>query len=245
MGVYHITYAPRVKQLCLYLDEGCDFRCHGCISRHHTEACYFYGKRIKKTHKRDLSLKETLALISPLSFKSVTLLGQEPTKDSIFLLLVKILRKRFSTHNTVITNCWRYIDDYIDEVCGSIKAVTPKRFKDFTGRDNPKQVLKNFERYAKNPRIKLRAETIFVPGLITKEEIRKIAAFISSIDNQIPYRIDAYIPINTYFPGRKDNFRRPTQRQMMEAKEAAQEYLNNVSILTREIKPSFEVKKIY
>lgn len=245
MGVYHITYAPCVKQLCLYLDEGCDFHCHGCISRYHLEACYFYGRTIKQSRKKNLTLEETLLLISTLSFESVTLLGQEPTKDSIFLPLVRVLKKRFSTYNTVISNCWRYIDDSIDEVCGSIKAITPKIFKDFTGRDNPERVLENFKRYAKNQRIKLRAETIFVPGLITKEEIRKIAAFISSVDNQIPYRIDAYIPIHTYFPEQKDNFRKPTQRQMMDAKKAAQEYLGDVSILTREVKPIFEVKRIY
>ncbi len=245
MGVYHITYAPRPRQLCLYLDGGCDFHCHGCISRYHTEACYFYGRRIKKTDKKMLSLKETLDLISPLKFKSVTLLGQEPTKDVLFLPLVRILESRFSAHNAVITNCWRYIDEAIDEVCGSIKAVTPRIFKKFTSRDNPQRALKNFTRYAENPRIKLRAETIFVPGLIAKAEIRKIAAFIAGIDNRIPYRIDAYIPMDTYFPEKKDKFRKPTSQEMMEAKDAAGEYLQDVSILTRDVPPSFEVKKIY
>lgn len=245
MGVYQITYAPSVKQLCLYLDKGCDFNCHGCISRFHTEACYFYGKVINRTNKKILSLEETLTIISEIPFKSVVLLGREPTKDSIFLPLVRILKERFSSYNAVITNCWRYIDSGIDEVCGSIKAVTPKVFKKFTGRDDPLRVLKNFQRYASNPRIKLRAETIFVPGLITKEEIRKIASFIGSINNLIPYRIDAYIPITTYFPKVKELSRKPTQKEMDEAKQAAEEHLKNVSILTREVKARFEVKKIY
>lgn len=245
MGVYQITYAPTVKQFCLYFDEGCDFRCHGCISRFHLESCYFYGKVIKRTYKKSLPLKETLALISPFFFKSVILLGQEPTKDSIFQPLVKILKKRFSSHNAVITNCWRYIEDSIDEVCGSIKAITPQIFKEFTGRDSPDRVLKNFEKYADNDHIKLRAETIFVPGLIDKEEIQKIATFIASIDPQIPYRIDAYIPISAYFPKKKDRFREPTQKEMNEAKLTAGKYLKNVSVLTRGIKPKFEVKKVY
>lgn len=245
MGIYHITYAPTIKQLCLYFDEGCDFHCHGCISRYHLEACYFYGRRIKQTHNKTLSLKEALPLLVPLSFKSVVFLGQEPTKDSNFQPLVKILKEEFSTYNIVITNCWRYIDEAIDEVCGSIKAVTPEIFKRFTGRDDPLHALKNFQKYASNRHIKLRAETIFVPDLIGKEEIRKIASFIAGVNKQIPYRIDAYIPITTYFPEQKDRFRKPTQEEMDGAKWAAEEYLENVSMLTRDIKTSFEVVRIY
>lgn len=245
MGIYYITYAPQVKELCLYLDEGCDFYCHGCISRFHLEACYFYGRAIKQTNNKILSLEKTLPLISHLSFEKVVLLGQEPTRDSAFLPLARILKKNFSACISVITNCWRYIEDGIDEVCGSIKAITPQIFKKFTGRDNPIRVLKNFERYAGNPNIKLRAESIFVPGLVTKEEIRKIACFIGSVDNLIPYRIDAYIPINTYFPEQKDRFRKPAKKEMEEARGAAGEYLKNVSVLTREVKPKFEVIRIY
>lgn len=245
MGVYHITYAPKVKQLCLYLDDGCDFHCHGCISRYRLESCYFYGKVIKKTNNKTLSLEEALPFIIPLSFKSVVILGREPTKAAVFIPLVKVLKERFSTHNAVVTNCWRYIEEGIDEVCGSIKAVSPGVFKEFTGRESPERALGNFRRYADNKQIKLRAETIFVPGLIGKEEISKIAGFIASIDNNIPYRIDAYIPMDTYFPEQKDKFRKPTYEEMQEAKRTAEEYLNNVSILTRDIKPSFEVTRIY
>lgn len=245
MGVYQITYAPKIEQICLYLDGGCDFHCHGCISRFHLEACYFYGEIIKRTHNKILSLKETLRLIEPLSVKSAVFLGQEPTRDSIFLPLAEILKKKYSAYNAVITNCWRYIDEAVDEVCGSIKAVTQRVFREFTGRDNPLRVLENFKRYANNPGIKLKAETIYVPGLVTKDEIRSIAAFIGSVDSGIPYRIDAYIPIGTYFPEQTDRFRKPTQDEMDEAKKTAEGYLKNVSILTREVKPKFGVRKIY
>lgn len=35
MSVYHITYTPDLKEICLYLDESCQLSCHGCITNWH------------------------------------------------------------------------------------------------------------------------------------------------------------------------------------------------------------------
>ena len=76
------------------------------------------------------------------------------------------------------------------------------------------------------------------------DEIEKIAQFIVSIDSNIPYRIDGYIPTDTYF-GMKDRFRRPTEEEMKAAKMIAEKYLKSVSILHYGVNVKYKVERIY
>ncbi len=242
MGVYHITYTPELKEICLYLDGGCNFSCHGCISRYHPEDCHL-DEAPRQTKNKTLSKEEVISYLEVLSFKRVIFLGWEPTQDRDLLPLARILKERFSTYNIFLTNGYEFIEGKaIDEVCVSIKAITPRLFEDFTGQDNPERVLKNFKRYYFI--YTLRAESILIPEYIDKEEIEKIACFIASVDKNIPYRIDGYIPINAYFNG-KDKFRRLTQEEIKQAKIRAEKYLEDVSILYSEVRVRYEVERIY
>jgi pyruvate-formate lyase-activating enzyme len=38
-------------------------------------------------------------------------------------------------------------------------------------------------------------ETVFIPGYVDEDEVLRIADFIASVDREIPFRIDAYLPI--------------------------------------------------
>lgn len=244
MGVYHITYAHELKEICLYFNGGCQFSCYGCITDWHPMDCHLEEK-IMQTNNRTLDIKKFLSYLQPLTFKKVIFLGKEPTVDSDFLLLAMTLKKHFSAYNIFLTNAWEYVDsDVLDEVCLSIKAITPSIFERFTGKNNPNRVLNNFQQYVKNSCLYVRAESVFIPGYIDLNEIEKIACFIASVDENIPYRIDGYIPINAYF-GWKDKFRRPTKDEMEKAKKFAQRYLRNVSILHSEVKIKYKVERIY
>jgi len=243
MGVYHITYTRGLSEVCLYLDGGCNFSCHGCITDYHLEDCHI--EEPKRTKNKILNIEEVIAYLKPLSFEKAIFLGKEPTEDRYFLPLAKILKEKFSTHNIFLANGWEYIEDKaLDEVCVSIKAVTPEIFRGFTGKDTPGRVLENFKRYKGNPDIVLRAESIFIPDFIDIDEIEKIAQFIVSIDSNIPYRIDGYIPTDTYF-GMKDRFRRPTEEEMKAAKMIAEKYLKSVSILHYGVNVKYKVERIY
>ena len=239
MGVYHIVYSPALKEICLYFDGGCNFSCHGCITRYYPQDCHL-DELPRDTKKKRLSQREVISFLKSLSFRRIIFLGLEPALDPDFLPLAKILKERFSTYNIVLTNGWEYIDDKaIDEVCVSIKAISEELFKDFTGRDNPEIVLKNFKRYVCNSRLKVRAESVFIPNYIDKDEIEKIAQLISRINPSIPYRIDAYIPFD------KDKFRRPSEDEMKEVKIIAEKYLKDVYILHYGVKVKHKVERIY
>jgi pyruvate-formate lyase-activating enzyme len=236
MGLYHITYIPELDEVCIYFDGGCNLRCHGCITDHHPEDCHL-DERVggKNPH---LSTDEAISKIEPLSFKRVLFLGKEPTMDDDFPELAHSIKERFSSHNVLLTNGCIFWDREVDEVCVSIKAITRDIFREFTGSDCVDLVINNFRRYSKN-NIILRAESLYVPKLIDMDEIEGIAAFISTVDPCIPYRIDAYIP------HKGDRFRRPTKEEMEMAKEVAKRYLRNVEVLYQGMRVRYRVERIY
>lgn len=240
MGVYHMTYASGSGKVCLYFNGGCNFSCRGCITDFFPLDCHL-DKKDTAQADRTLNINEVVSYLKSLSFEKAIFLGKEPTQDVDFLPLAKTLKQDFFTYNIFITNGWEYVEnEAIDEVCVSIKAITPHIFKDFTGKDNPAQVLNSFKRYAQISSIKVRVESIFIPGYIDNKEIEKIAKFINSVDAAIPYRIDGYIPYSE-----KDRFRRPAKNEMEEAKLVAEKYLQNVSTLYFETKVKNMVKRIY
>lgn len=238
MGVYHITYTPELNEICLYLDGECSFSCHGCISDWHPEDCHI--KEPRQIKNKTLNIEEVISHLKPLSFEKAIFLGKEPTEDKDFLPLARILKEEFLCYNICLTNGYQLVEDIaINEVCVSIKAVTPWVFKEFTGKDDPERVLKNFKRYVNKTNLKIRAESVFIPNYIDEREIEKIACFISEVDKTIPYRIDAYIPFNN------DKFGRPTEDEMNKAKIIAEKYLENVYILHKGVKVRYPVKRIY
>lgn len=240
MGVYHVTHAPKLSEVCLYFNGGCDFSCRGCIVDFYPLDCHL-DQESAQIKNRPLTVDEVAPYLKPLSFKRVVFLGKEPTCDRDFLPLAEFLKERFDAYNILLTNGYNYVrDKVIDEVCVSIKTISKELFTDFTGMDNPERVLNNFKRYANISLLKVRAESIFIPGYIDNAEIEKIAKFISTVDSTIPYRIDGYIPYSV-----NDRFRRPTKGEMEEAKKVSEKYLQNVSILHFGTKIKHEVKKVY
>jgi len=241
MGVYHITYSPGLSEVCLYFNGGCNFSCRGCISDSYPLDCHLNKKEIGQVKNRALNINKVVSYLKPLFFKKAIFLGKEPTIDRDFLPLARILKKDFFTYNALITNGWEYVkDEAINEVCVSIKAVTPKLFESFTGKDDSFRVLNNFKKYVHNHNIKVRAESIFIPEYIDNLEIEEIAKFISSVDTAIPYRIDGYIPSLE-----NDRFRRPAKAEMEGAKKISEKYLRDISVLYFGTKVKHMVERIY
>ncbi|RLA99211.1 MAG: hypothetical protein DRG55_08195 [Deltaproteobacteria bacterium] len=235
MAVYHITYAPEVKELYLYLDAGCPMRCWGCITEFYPLDCHMASPG--GAPRGPLPVEEALRAVEPLEVKKALFLGREPTVDPDLPRLLKALKAR-GVHNVLITNGWRVLTEGVDEVCLSIKAVTPRVFQAFTGLEDPRRVLENFRRYASTG-VLLRAESVLVPGLVEQPEIGRIARFIAGVNPSIPYRIDAYLP----HPG--DSYRAPTLRELQEARERARRYLKEVTILHSGVRQLWSVERIY
>ncbi len=75
--VYHITYSPEIKNVCLYF-KGCNFRCRGCIRRRYTHNIHLLSEQwaeIERKQAMALSLNEISETIDDLEVEEVFYLG--------------------------------------------------------------------------------------------------------------------------------------------------------------------------
>lgn len=246
MNIYHITYAPTVKTVHLYF-WGCNLSCRACLLLKEIHDCHLeeiknglfnQEGKITETPESFLDLEEVMKILERLEVSKVIFMGAEPAIDPRLPQLAEALHKEFKNHNILLTNGYKLIDlEHIDEVVFSIKAVTDSLHRDYTGKSN-KEALNNFVRLNQLG-IRLRAESIFIPGYIDSLEIDNIARFIGGINTAISYRIDGYIPIGD------SPWRRPTPEEMEEAVSTAGRYLVNVSCLKGNEELKHEVVRIF
>lgn len=237
MNVYHITYAPATKTVCLYF-WGCNFNCRGCIRKKDLQDIHLNPNCHLPTAKPLLlDSKEVIDNLRNLEIEKVVFMGGEPTIDPQLQELAELIHDEYHTHNVLLTNGFFLpsLED-IDEVCLSIKAYTNAIHRDFTGKSNHK-VLENFKRLYHST-VRLRSESILIPNYIDCEEIENIAKFIASVDPNIPYRIDAYIPVP------EAPWRAPMREEVESAANIARKYLRNVSCLKGDESSKYEVVRI-
>jgi len=245
MNIYHITFSPRVVIVHLHF-WGCNLDCRACLLKKELYDCHLIEtkdnifnptKKTPQAPERFLDLDEVMRILGKLKIRQVVLMGAEPTTDRQLPHLTEALHKEFGSHNILLTNGLIFADlEHIDEVVFSLKAHTDELHRHYTGKSNKKS-LENFVKYYQSG-IKLRAESVFIPEYIDYPEIERIAMFIAHIDKNIPYRIDAYIPID-------DNpWRRPIPEEMENATSIARKHLDNVSCLTGNEVLKFEVLRV-
>jgi pyruvate formate lyase activating enzyme len=245
MNVYHITHSPRAGIVHLHF-WGCNLNCRACLLKKELYDCHLAetkngifnaAKKNPLSPERFLSLEEVMNTLKKLQVRQIILMGAEPTTDPQLAELAKALHEQFGSHNVLLTNGFILADlKHMDEVVFSIKAHSDELHRHYTGKSNEK-ALANFIKYHQSG-IRLRAESVFIPGYIDYPEIENISGFIASVDKRIPYRIDAYIPIG-------DNpWRRPTPEEMEKAVGIALKHLDNVSCLTGNEELKFEVLRV-
>lgn len=246
MNIYHITYGPATKIVQLHF-WGCNLRCRACLLKREIYDCHLAETKERilcgknesnKTPDKFLDIKEVLQILNKLDISEVIFMGAEPSLDPQLPPLAKALHRKFSSYNVLLTNGFHLpaLND-IDEVVFSIKAYTDTIHRDYTGTSN-KKALENFVTLY-NSGIRLRTESVFIPEYIDAPEIENIARFIAAVDRNIPYRIDAYIPIG-------DNpWRKPIPREIENAASLARRYLTDVSYLTGTEDLKYEVIRIF
>jgi len=236
--VYHITYGPEVQTVHL-LFWGCNMHCRGCIRRLHGLDSHLAepGQPKSALTPRLLTIEEVLAALAPYPVRRIFFFGDDPSIDPALGELAAVLKERWHPEHILLTN-GLILPPYrwFDEIQLSIKAITPALHRDFTGTDVA-PALENFRRLRQTS-VRLRSESIVIPEYIDAPEITKIAGFIASVDESIPYRLDAYIPV----PGAP--WRRPTLEEMEQAVAAARRSLDNVSALHSGTRKRYDVVQL-
>ena len=246
MNVHHIAYAPAAGTVHLHF-WGCNLNCRACLLKKEIYDCHmaetrdgiFNGTKQKpQPPKRLLELQEVMQILGKLEVRKVFFMGAEPATDPKLPRLAEALHQEFKSHNILLTNGFKLTNlEHIDEVVFSIKAVTDSLHRHYTGKSNKKTLVNFVSLYHSG--VKLRAESVLIPEYIDYPEIENIARFISTVDQSIPYRIDAYIPTGA------NPWRRPTPQEMEKAVGSARKCLATVSCLTGNENLKFDVLRIF
>lgn len=237
MKVYHIAYEPSYGSVDIHIWTKCTLNCRACYTNWELYDFGLYDDALEDIKNRTrtvapdkfLSYDEVINYLKPLKIKYAVFMGTEAALDPELPKLAKELHENWNSYNILLTNgvVMPNLDD-IDQVIFSLKAYTEEVFNAYTGRSN-KTALENFANIAKTGK-NLHAEVVFIPELIEADEIEKVAQFVSSVDPKIPFRIDAYFPVP------ECPWRAATNAEVEEAADRARKYMENVTILTLDMK---------
>jgi pyruvate formate lyase activating enzyme len=101
-----------------------------------------------------------------------------------------------------------------------LKAWDAKVHLAYTGK--PKRLIFDNFAAAVAARLDMKANVVFVPGLVDIDQVEAIAAWLASLNPEIPFHIMGYIPV----PGQAHA--RPTNEQMTAAMMACRKHLRSV-----------------
>lgn len=228
-GLQYFTLSeiePRVW----FMLTGCNFHCKGCFRPARDEG----GTRLTAEETLERMERACLNYYGKVPSEAM-ITGGEPTLDRDYLLsLVKGLKEKGFEKIVLMTNGYELgvDEDYVNELeeAGLTEAhVDLKAFSEdvhrwYTGKSN-EPVLRAIEKLNASG-IKLLVQTVYMPGIVDDAEIEKIAKFLASVNKNIKYRINPFVPIFAYEKVTK----RPTLEEMERAYEIASRYLPNAII---------------
>ena len=228
-GLQYFTLSeiePRVW----FMLTGCNFHCKGCFRPARDEG----GTPLTAEETLERMERACLNYYGKVPSEAM-ITGGEPTLDRDYLLsLVKGLKEKGFEKIVLMTNGYELgvDEDYVNELeeAGLTEAhVDLKAFSEdvhrwYTGKSN-EPVLRAIEKLNASG-IELLVQTIYMPGIVDDAEIEKIAKFFASLNKNIKYRINPFVPIFAYEKVTK----RPTLEEMERAYEIASMYLPNAII---------------
>jgi pyruvate-formate lyase-activating enzyme len=214
MNIHRVTHNPKTGSCSLYF-IGCNFRCICCYWKQ------IYGKVDLKRVKR-LDLNEVLRLLEPVRPRSVSILSGEARSSRAFNRLPAALKEAIGCEVRLITNGYILPDlDGVTHVAMSIKALDDGLHKRYTGKSN-QQCLQHFKEIH-TAGVGLSVSSVYIPGMIDREEIERIARFVASVDPDIPYRVIGYMKVDGI------DLKEPSYQEVEQVASLAGRYLRNVT----------------
>lgn len=212
MAVYKITYSKKFKRANIH-NYGCNFNCKWCS----------YKLQEKSKPDKFLSIAEIKEVLGELDVDKVHFVGGELTTYPLFHEICDFTKNELGVYSKIgHSNGFNLPPECIDAISVSIKSLSEDVHLKYTGKSNV-PVLKNFKIIYERG-IEVDASSVFIPGLIEYDEIGEISRFIADIDFKIPYHIVGYVPVPDA------PWRSPTKKEILEVKQAAEQYLDNVTI---------------
>ena len=240
--IYHITYTPEIKEICLFF-WGCNMECRGCYCKRRIYSPMlkdFLGKHVEEPvglappPQRFLDTDELFAILDEYQFDSVLLEGQEASLDPVYPQLTRDLHERYHCRNVLLSNGYALPDlSHTDRIEIGLKAVTDSLHREYTGVSNA-PILANI-RCIQREKLPFFVESCYIPGYIDDAEIEKIARFVAELDSA------TLLVLLPYFKSGNNPWRRPTPAEMEQAAATARKHLANVFFFKGDEELKYEV----
>jgi len=174
---------------------GCNFRCFFCQNYEISQMPSDHGQIEGKSISPEQLVRNALKY----NCKSISYTYTEPTiffelaYDTSKLANAKNIKNVFVTNGFMTRQCLEMIEPYLDAANVDLKSFSEEFYKDKVG-GKLKPVLNNI-RIMKEMGIWVEVTTLIIPGLNdSNEELKKIAKFLVTTGNDIPWHISAYYP---------------------------------------------------
>ena len=221
MSFHSITHNSKYRFATLH-NYGCMFRCPVCSYKLHSGP---QGRPGYAWPKPDafLSTDQLKAALRTVDIATLYFMGGEPTMARNLAELLDFGKTELGVR-TFLGHCngWKLDLPHLDGANVGLKAWDPRVHLAYTGREK-QFIFGNFER-AFAAGLDLKANVVYVPGLVDLDQVEAIAAWLGRLSRDIRFHIMGYIPV----PGQP--YARPTAEQMEQAAALCRRHLNQVGL---------------
>jgi pyruvate formate lyase activating enzyme len=221
MSFHSITYNAKYRFATLH-NYGCMFRCPVCSYKLHSGAD---GRPGYAWPKPDgfLATEQIKEALRTVDIATLYFMGGEPTMARNLAELLDFGKNTLGVR-TFLGHCngWKLDLPNLDGANVGLKAWDPQVHHAYTGREK-ELIFGNFQR-AFEAGMDLKANVVYVPGLVDLDQMEAIAAWLGLLSRDIRFHIMGYIPV----PGQP--YERPTAEQMERAVAYCKRHLNQVGM---------------
>lgn len=219
MPFYKVTYNEAHRFATVH-NFGCTFRCPVCSYKLRSGPDGTPGQVFPRPEQH-LSLCQISKALASVPVERVNFMGGEPTVAVELEELLAFAKQELGAKTWLgHTNGSKLPLANLDGANVGFKAWSPDVHLTYTGRPK-KPIFDNFAA-AFAAGTELKANVVFVPGLVDLAQVKSIAVWLSKLSRDIPFHIMGYIPV----PGQP--YPRPTAEQMTRAVDLCRKHLNHV-----------------
>jgi len=208
-----ISYLSLSEKRCTIQFYGCNFKCKACFAPN------------KANRYTEVTPDRLITKIKQFDPGEVMLAGGEPTlyrKELIEFIKMYDTKTILTTNGSLLDGAFiREMENTcLKEIHIDLKAYSTKLHEWYTGSSN--QMVFDAIALLNRSNLDFEVMTVFIPGIIDKDEIEKIAEFLAGIGAKIKYKIIRYVPIGNIS-------RRPTEAEINDAVSIAKKHFGNVT----------------
>lgn len=220
MAFYKVTYNEQHRFATVH-NYGCTFRCPTCSYKLRSGPTGKPGLAYPKPD-RYLETAEIKEALRRLPIRNLYFMGGEPTTAKDLPEMLRFAKEELGVGTRLgHTNGNQIPLPHLDGANIGLKAWDEDLHRTLTGQER-NRIFANVAA-AYSGEMDLKVNVVYVPGLVDLDQVEGIAAWLASVDRDIPFHIMGYIPV----PGQPHP--QPTAEQMKVAETLSRRHLRHVA----------------